>query len=41
MSRPLTLTEKAVVILNHKALFMHYSAFQARLARLVKRMIGG
>lgn len=40
MKRPLTLTERAVVKLNHIALTIHHMEFQKRMDRLVARMAG-
>ena len=40
MRKSLTLTERAIVRLNHIALSMHYKEFQYRLDRLVDRMAG-
>ena len=40
MRKPLTLTELAIVKLNHIALTMHYREFRWRLNRLVNRMTG-
>lgn len=38
MKRPLNLTERAVVKLNHIALTIHHVEFQKRMDRLVARM---
>jgi hypothetical protein len=35
-----TMTEQAVIRLNHIALTIHYKEFQWRLDRLVRRMAG-
>jgi len=40
MKKPLTLTERAVIKLNHIALTLHYIEFQKRLDRLVERLAG-
>ncbi len=40
MKKPLTLTERAVVKLNHTALTMHHAEYQKRLDRLVERLTG-
>ena len=36
----LTLTERAIIKLNHTALIMHYADYQKRLDRLVDRLTG-
>lgn len=40
MKKPLTLTERAVVKLNHIALTLHHIEFQKRLNRLIHRLTG-
>lgn len=40
MNKPLTLTERAVVKLNHIALTIHYTEFRKRLDRLHGRLVG-
>ena len=40
MKKPLTLTEQAVIKLNHIALSLHHTEFQNRMDRLVDRLTG-
>lgn len=40
MNKPLTLTERAIVKLNHITLTLHYTEFQKRMDRLVGRLTG-
>ena len=40
MKNPLTLTERAVIKLNHMALSLHHIEFRKRLDRLVTRLTG-
>lgn len=40
MKNPLTLTERAVIKLNHIALSLHHIEFRKRLDKLIDRLVG-